>query len=130
MVVPILNCILDANEPEDINDFVMHLEACINTEGDKGADCFSFRMMTSKRLERISKEIGPMLLRAVFIVNGASMEENMTYVTNEINTLLLGCARNTWEETALAINYFLNWEYYDPKKGICDFYKISRNLIE
>ncbi len=28
------------------------------------------------------------------------MEENMTYVTNEIYTYLLGCTRNTWEETA------------------------------
>ena len=46
MVIPILDCILDVEEPEDIEDFVMHLEACINTEGDKGADCFSFRIMT------------------------------------------------------------------------------------
>jgi len=56
------------------------------------------------------------------------MKENLNYVTEEINKLLLQCARESWEETALAINYYLNWEYYDPKKGICDFYKITRNI--
>ncbi|GEM_PF-7055244 len=34
MVVPILNCILDANEPEDINDFVMiQLYHLVNRRG-------------------------------------------------------------------------------------------------
>ena len=127
-MIPILDCILDIDEPEDIDDFVMHLEACIHTEGDKGADCFSFRMITPKRLEKLVMETGPMLLRALFIVNGSTMQENVNYVTKEINKLLPGCARNTWEETALAINYYLNWEYYDPKIGICDFYRNSRAL--
>lgn len=130
MIIPILNCILDVEEPEDIKDFVMHLEACINTEGDEGADCFSFRMMTPKRLEKLSEEVGATLLRAVFIVNGSNMEENLNYVTEEIKKLLLRCSRESWEETALAINYYLNWEYYDPKKGICDFYKATRNLTK
>lgn len=130
MIVPILKCILDVEEPENIEDFVMHLEACINVAGDQGADCFSFRIMTPKRLEKLSIEMGAMLLRAVFIVNGSNMEENINYIAGEINKILLGCARDTWEETALAINYYLNWEYYDPKKGICDFYKNTRNLIE
>lgn len=128
MVIPILDCILDVEEPEDIEDFVMHLEACINTEGDKGADCFSFRIMTPKRLEKLSKGIGAMLIRSVFIVKGSNMEENINYITEEIKKLLEGCARESWEETALAINYYLNWEYYDPQKGICDFYKNTRDL--
>lgn len=108
MIIPILNCILDAEEPEDIKDFVMHLEACINTEGDKGADCFSFRIITPKRLQKLSKGGGATLLRAVFIVNGSNMEENLNYVTEEIKKLLLRCSRESWEETALAINYYLN----------------------
>lgn len=77
MVIPILDCILDVEEPENIEDFVMHLEACINTEGDKGADCFSFRIMTPKRLEKLSKGIGAMLIRSVFFVKGSNMEENI-----------------------------------------------------
>jgi len=64
MVIPILNCILDAEEPEDIKDFVMHLEACINTEGDKGADCFSFRIMTPKRLEKLSEGMGGDIIKS------------------------------------------------------------------
>lgn len=129
MVIPILKCISDVEEPVDIDDFVMHLEACINVEGDQGADCFSFRMMTPKRLEKLLMETEGVLLRAVFIVNGLNMQENINFVTREINEILKKCIRNTWEETALAINYYLNWEYYDPRKGICDFYKKTRNIM-
>ncbi|MCI9053417.1 Imm8 family immunity protein [uncultured Clostridium sp.] len=130
MITPVLDCILDIEEPEDIKDFVMHLEACIGEKGEEGSEYFSFRIITPKRLQKLSKEIGPMLLRSIFVVTGSSMKENIDYVTQEINKLLLECSRNTWEETALAINYYLDWEYYDPKQGICDYYKISRNLIE
>lgn len=56
------------------------------------------------------------------------MEDNIAYVTREIKKLLLQCARETWEEVALAINYYLDWEYYDPSCGICDFYLTTRGL--
>lgn len=130
MITPVLDCILDIEEPEDIKDFVMHLEACIGEKGEEGSEYFSFRIITPKRLQKLSKEMGSMLLRSIFVVTGSSMKENIDYVTQEINKLLLKCSRNTWEETALAINYYLDWEYYDPEQGICDYYKISRNLTE
>lgn len=130
MITPVLDCILDIEEPEDIEDFVMHLEACIKEKGKEGSDYFSFRIITPKRLQKLSKEMGSMLLRSIFVVTGSSMKENINYVTQEINKLLLKCSRNTWEETALAINYYLDWEYYDPEQGICDYYKFSRNLTE
>lgn len=56
------------------------------------------------------------------------MEDNIAYVTREIKKLLLQFARETWEEVALAINYYLDWEYYDPSCGICDFYLTTRGL--
>lgn len=130
MITPVLDCILDIEEPEDIKDFVMYLEACINEKGEEGSEYFSFRIITSKRLQKLSKEIGSMLLRSIFVVMGSSMKENIYYVTQEINKLLLECSRNTWEETALAINYYLDWEYYAPEQEICDYYKFSRNLTE
>lgn len=126
MIIPVLKKIDDIEEPNDIKDFLLPLVAYIGIEGEKGADCFYFRTITPRRLGKIYSDNKDGLLRAVFIVNGSSMVENIDYVTEEINKILLTCARNTWEETALAINYYLNWEYYDPQKGICDFYKNSR----
>lgn len=35
MIIPVLDFIADIEVPEDIKDFVMHLEACITTEGEK-----------------------------------------------------------------------------------------------
>ncbi len=81
MITPVLDCILDIEEPEDIKDFVMHLEACINEKGEEGSEYFSFRIITSQRLQKLSKEIGSMLLRSIFVVMGSSMKENIDYVT-------------------------------------------------
>ena len=128
MVIPVLKRIDDITEPDDVEDFLMHLVAYIGVEGSSGADCFYFRVITPKKLAKVYCENKDTLLRAIFIVNGINMQQNIDYVIAEIQKLLLGCARETWEETALAINYYLDWEYYDPEKGICDFYKITRNL--
>lgn len=130
MIIPFLKKIDDVEEPDNIEDFLMHLVAYIGVKDEDGEDCFYFRVITPKKLAKVYSNNSDTLLRAIFIVNGSNMEENINYIAGEINKILLGCARDTWEETALAINYYLNWEYYDPKKGICDFYKNSRNLIE
>lgn len=129
MIIPVLKGIDDIAEPVDIDDFLMPLVAYIGVNDEEGADCFFFRIITPKRLAKVYCENEDTLLRSVFIVNGSNMQENVSYITKEINKLLLICVRDTWEETALAINYYLNWEYYDPQKGICDFYKNTRNLI-
>lgn len=127
MLVPYLENIDDIEEPENIEDFVMGLVAYIGVKGETGSDCFYFRIATPKRLEILYNNDSP-IVRSLFIVNGATMQENIDYVTEEINKLLLHCARATWEEVALAINYYLDWEYYDPNYGICDFYLTTRGL--
>lgn len=127
MLVPYLENIDDIEEPNNIENFVMGLVAYIGVKGEIGSDCFYFRIVTPKRLEILYNNADP-IVRSLFIVNGTTMQENIEYVTKEVNRLLLQCARETWEETALAINYYLDWEYYDPSIGICDYYLQSRNL--
>lgn len=130
MIKPVLDDIYFpfGENPKDITDFIIPVEAFINEVGNEGADGFSFRITTPKRLVQLAIEEPAILGRAIFIVNGTTMQENIEYVTKEVNRLLLQCARETWEETALAINYYLDWEYYDPSIGICDYYLQSRNL--
>lgn len=128
MVIPILKWIANIEEPDNIEDFFMILEACISEEGDEGEDFFSFQIMTPKRLKNILEQDKIFSDRSVFIVNEITMELNIELVKREINKMLKRCARETWEETALAINYFLKWEYYDPSIGICDYYLQTRNL--
>lgn len=52
MIKPILKDILCVEEPEDIEDFIMLLQACISMPDSEGADLFDFYIMTPKGLLR------------------------------------------------------------------------------
>lgn len=128
MIKPVLKYILNIEEPDDIKDFIMLLEAGIAEESDEGADLFSFYITTPIGILNFIDEEDDFPIRGVFIVNGVNMKSNIELVQNKINKILERCARETWEEVALAINYYLNWEYYDPSCGICEFYLTTRGL--
>lgn len=114
-------------EPEDISDFVMPLEAGI-IDGCGNEAFFQFRVMTPKRLLKIMEKENIFFGRSVFIVNAQDMQTNLEKIKKEINKMLLSCCRETWHETILALNVYLEWDYYDPDCGIPDIYKSIHNV--
>lgn len=131
MIRPFLSGIEIQFEVCDIEDFATPVVAYIASDKDsKGTDCFYFSIMTPKRLTKMLSETKILSGRCVFIVNGPDMKTNIEIVKAKINKILEECARETWEEVALAINCFLAWEYYDPAVGICDFYKDTMKKVE
>jgi len=68
--------------------------------------------------------------QALYIVNENDMVSNINLIKENINSLLPSCARETWEEVALAVNCYLKWEYYDPACGICQFYLDTKKKLE
>ncbi|MCL2336017.1 MAG: immunity 8 family protein [Firmicutes bacterium] len=130
MIIPVLRDITLIHEPDSIDDFIIGAEADITHKDSKGADCFYFRIMSPKGLCRVLSSENILSGRAVFVVNEANMEKNLQLVKDKITGFLLSCARDTWEEVALAINCYLEWEYYDPECGICAFYLDTQKKIE
>ncbi|MDG0875580.1 immunity 8 family protein [Paenibacillus thiaminolyticus] len=130
MIKPVLKNlhISFVQKPIDINNFVIGVDVNIFTEDDEGADIFYCRVMTPQKLNEILLEDGVVSGRGIFIVHEQDMESNLKLVEQKINKFLKECARETWEEVALAINYYLDWEYYDPSCGVADFYKSTRKL--
>jgi len=129
MVIPILrNIILNDKAPKNIDYFAIGAIAEITTEGNTGADDFAFGIITPQKLMAITKNGKMVFGKATFIVNEANMRLNMELIEDEIKKILLKCSRETWEETALAINYYLDWEYYNPSVGVSEFYLQSLNL--
>jgi len=132
MLIPelkFIELIKKPNEPFMIDDFAFQAIAHIGLLGEeRGADYFYFLMATPKALLTAFKENHIVNRRAMFIVNESKIESDLELVKMQITEFLLDCKRETWEEVALAINYCLDWEYYDPAYGICEYYKKSRNL--
>jgi len=130
IIIPVLRGIDFNIEPEDINDFSIAMIAYITTMDSNGADCFYSKVMTPKKLIKLLSDEKILSGRTVFIVNEPDMESNIKLLKAEINKFLPSCARETWEEVALAINCYLEWEYYDPACGICDFYNDTMKKLE
>lgn len=114
MIIPVLKGIDLPTEVKKVTDFSIDAVAYIGSENDERKDRFYFKMITPLRVTKIVSKGKMQFGRAIFIVNQPSMSANIESVENEIKKLLLDCSRETWEETALAINYYLNWEFYDP----------------
>jgi len=113
-----------------IDDFIMAAVADISDKDSPGADCFYFRILTPKRLNMLLTIDKILFGRAVYVVNEKDMLSNINLFKENINSFLPSCARETWEEVALAINCYLEWEYYDPASGICQFYLDTKKKIE
>lgn len=130
MIKPILKDILriQDEDPEDITDFNMLLQACISIDDSEGSELFDFYITTPKGIINFIDLDDVLPIRGVFIVNELDMKSNIEVVKYKINKVLECCKRETWEEVALAINYYMDWEYYDPSCGICDFYLTTRGL--
>jgi hypothetical protein len=107
LVVPQLRRILISNEPQSDDDFVVPAIADIGPKDVVGVDYFYFRIMSPKRMFSILNENKVMDGRAIFLVK----EFDIDLVEREINKLLEDCIRPSWDEVAIAINRYLNWEY-------------------
>jgi len=110
-------------KPDFIDDFWLGGDAHIGIKGEIGADHFRFGLITPKKLLTIVQEKRIFNGRMMFVVNESDMKTNLALVKTEINKFLPECTRDTWEEVALAINNYLEWEYFDLSSGICAFYK-------
>ena len=140
MIVPVLRDIVLVGVKDNINeflnddfsidDFIIAADADITEKDALGADSFHFRVVTPKRLAKILSSEKAFFGRALYIVNEKDMTSNINLIKANINTFLPSCARETWEEVALAVNCYLSWEYYDPARGICQFYLDTKKKIE
>lgn len=131
MIRPILKNISCFEDINNIYDFCLYMEADIGEkecDGWDGADTFHFYMVTPRWLEKNLTEEKIIVEKGYFVVNESQLQFDIELVEREIKKILRRCVRETWEEAALAINEYLNWEYYDPNYGICEFYKSSRKV--
>nr|WP_186811694.1 Imm8 family immunity protein [Paenibacillus xylanexedens] len=100
---------LEFTETEDIgDDFYLSGTACIGTEDDTGAYNFDFGIITPKALERELKESSDIITGAkCFIVSRLDFE----LITNKINQILLQHEGDTWEDIAVNLAPYFDWEY-------------------
>ncbi|WP_342549363.1 Imm8 family immunity protein [Paenibacillus sp. FSL P2-0089] len=102
MVTPVLKGI-DMIE----NQYGLKGTAYIAEEDDMGSDCFHFQVLTPELVLNSLRENKILSGRGIFIVQDYSEE----LLVSEINKILQDCIRPTWDEAAIAINRYLNWEY-------------------
>lgn len=102
MVTPVLKGI-DLIE----NQYGIKGTAYIAEENDIGSDCFHFQVLTPEFVLNSLCENKILNGRGIFIVQNYSEE----LLVSEINNILQDCIRPTWDEAAIAINRYLNWEY-------------------
>jgi hypothetical protein len=107
------------SKTDKIDDFAFLCEVYIYGEG------FSFTMATPKGLLRLVTEEKLVLVNHTFVVNEADMESNIKLVEDRINDILKECYGEKWSHVAIAINHYMEWDYYDPQGegGIGDFYR-------
>jgi len=111
MVIPVLKGIDFIGSTADLNNSKIRGTAYIAEEGDMGADCFHFQVISFEYLARLLSENNIFDGRATFIVE--KFDVNLLEV--EINNILKDCIRPTWDEVAKAVNRHLKWEYDNIK---------------
>ncbi|NMI06188.1 hypothetical protein HF638_19600 [Paenibacillus sp. SZ31] len=102
---------LQFTETEDIgDDFYLSGTACIGTKDDTGAYNFDFGIISPKALERELKDGSDIIAGArYFIVSRLDFE----LITNKIKQILLNNDGDTWEDIAVNLAPYFDWEYTD-----------------
>ncbi|MFB0846908.1 Imm8 family immunity protein [Paenibacillus oleatilyticus] len=98
---------LNVPDSDEEEDFFVSVTAAIGPKEEEGADLFYLYIVSPMRLEKMGKTKGLIQGKDKFILNKFSRE----LVEQELSNIIIRCKRNTWEETAQALNRFLFWEY-------------------
>jgi hypothetical protein len=98
---------LNLPESEEEKDFFVSITLAIGPENEEGADLFYFYVVSPARLVKILSGKSFVLGKDKIILE--KFDQNL--VEREITKILEQCSRNTWSETAQALNRFLFWEY-------------------
>jgi hypothetical protein len=99
---------LEIDETVDVgDDFLLNGTACIGTEESDACDFFDFTIISPKALEQKLETTKFICGRAYFIVKKLDIK----LLREEINTIVSNCQGDNWEEIALRLSPYFNWEY-------------------
>ncbi|WP_456289442.1 immunity 8 family protein [Paenibacillus sp. AK002] len=109
MIKPVLVSFTVISEEwgDDIENFAVEIQLDIGPYNSEGADTFSFRVVSPKKLEQYldgnSVEFG----RGIFIMK----DYNIKNIQSEVKRLIENCQGNSWREVALLLSRYFHWEY-------------------
>lgn len=95
-------------EPDEPDNFFLHVEVDIGTKGGKAADIFSLNVVTPKALLNHS---GYQWGRGWLLLEYFSWSQ----VESAVDELCAEVSGVSWEQIALELNKWLRWEYDNYK---------------
>jgi hypothetical protein len=99
---------LEIDETVDVgDDFLLNGTACIGLVDSEGCDFFDFTIISLKALEKVLDKKNLIYGKAHFIVK----EFDIKLLQEKINNIVSNCQGDTWEEIALRLSPYFNWEY-------------------
>lgn len=92
---------------DDIENFAVDVQIDIGPSTSEGADTFSFRVISPRRLEQYldgnDLEIG----RGIFIMK----DYKIGAIQSQVNRILDKCQGDSWKGVALLLSRYFHWEY-------------------
>ncbi|ARU60011.1 hypothetical protein CBW65_02225 [Tumebacillus avium] len=92
---------------DDIENFAVDVQIDIGPYNTEGADTFSFRVISPKRLELYLDGNNVEIGRGIFIMK----DYNIGAIQFQVNRLLDNCKGDSWREVALLLSRYFHWEY-------------------
>ncbi|MCC3381255.1 Imm8 family immunity protein [Paenibacillus farraposensis] len=92
---------------DDIEDFAVDVQIDIGPYNSEGADTFSFRVISPKRLEQYLDGNNVEIGRGIFIMK----DYNIGAIQSQVNRLLDKCRGDSWIEVAILLSRYFHWEY-------------------